>query len=72
MPIYEYKCLSCDNEFEVLVGMGVKDSTRCPRCKSKNLRKLFSTFGFSSGERKVFTSSCSTCNAPSCEGCKGG
>jgi putative FmdB family regulatory protein len=32
MPIYEYSCASCDNEFEVLVRGSEKPA--CPDCGS--------------------------------------
>ncbi|HIF05488.1 MAG TPA: zinc ribbon domain-containing protein [Gemmatimonadetes bacterium] len=40
MPIYEYRCESCGNEFETLV-LG-QDEPECPSCKSHDLEKLLS------------------------------
>ena len=42
MPIYEYKCKKCGWTFEFLVRESVKPE--CPKCKSKRLEKLLSTF----------------------------
>ena len=40
MPIFEYTCRSCGNEFEKLVrGTQVPS---CPKCQSEDLEKLFS------------------------------
>lgn len=41
MPIYEYACESCDEEFEELV---LKDDhvTRCPSCDSEDVERLLS------------------------------
>ncbi len=45
MPIYEFECMSCKNEFESLQGM--KDPVpACPTCKEGKVVKLFSVFGF--------------------------
>lgn len=42
MPLYEYRCASCDHTFEELVRAG--ESPDCPRCHGRALTKLFSTF----------------------------
>ncbi|MBW2645967.1 MAG: zinc ribbon domain-containing protein [Deltaproteobacteria bacterium] len=69
MPIYEYHCMKCDKDFEVLV-MG-KEKVACPSCKGKKVQRLLS--GFSSKCEGEFTSSqgssCSTCSATSCATC---
>lgn len=71
MPIFEYRCKECGNLFEKLVRG--KERVSCPECSSRKLTKLFSTFGVKSGDK--FTpsggSSCNTCDAGSCAGCKG-
>ncbi len=42
MPIYEYACKQCGNEFETLVrSSSVPD---CPRCASTDLEKKLSVF----------------------------
>ncbi len=40
MPIYEYSCNDCDNQFEVLVRG--EDSPACPSCESRDLKRLLS------------------------------
>lgn len=40
MPIFEYRCTSCQNEFETLVRSG--GIPACPKCASQNLTKLLS------------------------------
>jgi putative FmdB family regulatory protein len=70
MPIYEYTCGACQEEFERLV-MGSSAQVACPRCGSRKLRKRFSTFGMS-GVQKPFagsSSSCGPCKKSSCLGC---
>jgi putative FmdB family regulatory protein len=47
MPIFEYKCLKCGNEFEHLVIPSTKDEdATCPKCQSKgeNLEQVLSLF----------------------------
>ena len=41
MPIFDFKCKKCNKEFEALV---LKTPAACPKCKSKNLEQLISTF----------------------------
>jgi putative FmdB family regulatory protein len=40
MPIYEYKCKGCGNQFEALVRKA--DVPECPSCKSTDLDRLLS------------------------------
>jgi len=77
MPIYEFECRLCKKKFDALIGQGRKVSDiKCPKCGSGKLDKLFSAFGFKgSPEGKTVTSAapsgCSSCQASSCDGCKG-
>lgn len=41
MPIFEYKCAKCDNEFEELV-FSQDELPPCPKCQSKDVDKLMS------------------------------
>ena len=53
MPIYEYKCKSCDETFEMYRGLLDRDSkVECPKCGSKNVERILSAFfgGNSSGQ----------------------
>jgi putative FmdB family regulatory protein len=41
MPIYEYRCLACHHEFELLRPMDrVNEDALCLRCRGRALRKL--------------------------------
>ena len=51
MPIYEYKCRGCGNEFEALILPQSKGAPKCPSCQSQNLEQLLSGFVASSEER---------------------
>jgi putative FmdB family regulatory protein len=47
MPIFEYRCKSCDEEFEALV-LG-RDKPACPSCRGRKLERLLSTFAAVTG-----------------------
>ena len=50
MPIYEYECNKCRKKFElVLMSIKQKAEPECPKCKSKNVRKLVSRVRYASG-----------------------
>ena len=42
MPIFEYTCAGCPENFEKLVFGG--QEVNCPKCSSKNVKKKFSVF----------------------------
>jgi putative FmdB family regulatory protein len=45
MPIYEYQCNECGDEFEKMVRFSEADHAQsCPLCQSQNTRKKISTF----------------------------
>jgi putative FmdB family regulatory protein len=70
MPIYEYKCNQCGEDFETLV-FGNK-TVDCPKCSSQDIKKKMSSFGMS-GVEKPFAGSnagCTSCNKGSCSSCK--
>jgi len=71
MPIFEYKCLSCQEEFETLV-LGSNDKVFCPHCEGDRLERLMSACGFKSSGN--FTpssglSECSSCASTNCSSC---
>lgn len=70
MPIYEYQCKECENEFEKLVW-NTSEKITCPKCKSKRVHRMMSAFAFSVGGKFKSTanSSCSGCAATSCSTC---
>ena len=71
MPIYEYLCHACGNDFELLI-LGVNSESSCPACGSRDMEKKFSVFGMksSSGFISSSDSSCGGCKSDSCVGCK--
>ncbi|TAL22310.1 MAG: zinc ribbon domain-containing protein [Nitrospirae bacterium] len=70
MPIYEYKCNKCGEDFEKLVFGS--QAVRCPKCSSSEIKKKMSSFGMS-GVDKPFagsSSGCTSCSKPSCTSCR--
>ncbi|MAE10752.1 MAG: FmdB family transcriptional regulator [Dehalococcoidales bacterium] len=46
MPLYEYECLNCEEQFELLRNIGDSDETvKCPSCQEKSSKRVFSIFG---------------------------
>ncbi len=71
MPIYEYICRKCDEEFEQLV-FDREAAIECPACGSRKVKKCLSVFAHKSDSG--FTSSsgssaCSGCSSSTCSGC---
>ena len=48
MPIYDYRCRGCGQEFELLVLKGTV--AVCPSCESQELEQMISGFAVSSKE----------------------
>ena len=77
MPIYEFECCDCSEQFEKLVFRSDEQVT-CPKCSSAGVRKQMSVCGFKSGGEKGSASSrmgsasghsCSSCGGGSCSTC---
>ena len=48
MPMYEYRCDACGEEFEAIVRTTEKDDVKCPKC-DKKARKQVSAFSTRGG-----------------------
>ncbi len=46
MPIYEYRCVSCGHQQEVLQKMSDDPLTDCPQCQQPTFNKALSAAGF--------------------------
>jgi putative FmdB family regulatory protein len=70
MPIYEYQCKKCENEFEKLV-FNSSEKICCPKCKSSRVTRVMSAFAFSVGGKfkSTATSSCGSCSSSNCSSC---
>ena len=46
MPIYEYKCKSCEESVEKLQKMSDEPLIECPKCDEPSLIRVISSAGF--------------------------
>lgn len=80
MPVYEFKCPSCQSKFEVLRPLScAEEGAFCPKCNEEALR-VFSPFiafnrfakveeGHEPISGTMGSSSCSSCASGSCDSC---
>lgn len=75
MPIYEFKCLKCENFFELLIMKNDEEvNMHCPECNSAEFERVMSTtnYAMAEGGGGASTSSPSasaqtrTCSSGSC------
>lgn len=78
MPIYEYICLDCKKEYEILRSFNESDQpTDCDNCGGENVkRKLSLAFAHSGGSAVSEMSGgggggCSSCGGGNCGTCGG-
>ncbi|NLF00516.1 MAG: zinc ribbon domain-containing protein [Anaerolineales bacterium] len=72
MPLYEYRCLNCDAQFDALRSVSAADAPiECPKCGEKNARRAISLFAAIGGDGVIAGSgsSCGSCASGSCAGC---
>ena len=72
MPLYEYRCARCGEEFEKIVSSS-EARVICPGCRSRKVERKFSLFGTKRGGKFVSSAGggdCSGCSAKSCANCK--
>jgi putative FmdB family regulatory protein len=75
MPVYEFTCNACGERFEELFrSRSERRRMACPTCHSRQVRKLFSTFALSGGDRAKggggSGGGCATCRRTSCASCR--
>jgi putative FmdB family regulatory protein len=51
MPLYDFRCRICHEEFERLVRG--TDVVECPSCRGRDIERLLSTFALSTDERRA-------------------
>jgi len=71
MPIYEFKCLKCDEFFElILMNKDEEAELKCPKCGSDEFERVISTTNFSMGGGQASKASASSqtrsCPSGSC------
>ncbi|MBW1927280.1 MAG: zinc ribbon domain-containing protein [Deltaproteobacteria bacterium] len=73
MPIYEYVCTACGENFEELV-LGSGTDIKCPKCGALGAQKKVSAFAFKSGHKfagtgKKSSGLCTGCTSSDCRSC---
>jgi putative FmdB family regulatory protein len=73
MPIFEFHCHSCNQDFEKLV-FGSDPEVECPHCGQAKVEKLMSVCAAKVGYKFTSASSgskssCASCSATSCSTC---
>ena len=46
MPIYDYKCLNCEHELELIQKINDEEIKKCPNCNQNTLKKQISAPSF--------------------------
>jgi putative FmdB family regulatory protein len=46
MPIYDYKCLNCGHELELIQKINDEEIKKCPNCNQNTLKKQISAPSF--------------------------
>jgi len=55
MPVYEYRCMNCEENFEKLQNFSDSGKdVKCPCCGEMSSKKLFSVFGSTSSSQNCF------------------
>jgi putative FmdB family regulatory protein len=73
MPIFEFHCKNCNQDFEKLV-FGADPEVECPHCGQAKVEKLMSACTAKVGGKLTSTSSgsasaCGSCSSGSCSTC---
>jgi putative FmdB family regulatory protein len=58
LPIYQFKCLDCGNDFELITLLENKSEVVCPHCLSKNLKEVLSPFACGGGDKTPYGPGC--------------
>jgi putative FmdB family regulatory protein len=69
MPIYEYRCRACGQEFQQLVR-GQTARVVCPSCQSPEVRRTLSLFGIGGGSGPAPSPGGGACCGPGGCGCR--
>ena len=71
MPLFEFSCIKCENEFEKLMLGSTPKPPVCPECSSPEVTRLMSAASFKSNGKMASNSghSCSSCSTSNCSSC---
>jgi putative FmdB family regulatory protein len=71
MPLYDYKCTNCNEQFEVLL-LKQDETVTCPRCNAGAVERLMSACAVKSGGNftpSTGSSGCASCSGGHCSTC---
>ncbi len=80
MPIYEFTCQDCGEQFEEIL-LGEEEEVACPACSGQNVQRLISACKFKTGGPIVQGSpsanavssrgqgGCASCSSSNCSSC---
>ncbi|WP_041532094.1 FmdB family zinc ribbon protein [Pelobacter propionicus] len=72
MPVYEYRCSSCDHQFELRQKFSDQPASQCPECGG-TVQKMISSTAFSlKGDGWFNQGYCSKTQSPKPASCPGG
>ena len=72
MPIYEYHCTDCKDDFEVLVKPAAAgDRVSCPTCEGEQVSKKFSAFATVSSNGPIACGESDACREAAMSGACG-
>ncbi len=72
MPVYEYRCSTCDHQFELRQKFSDQPASQCPECGGP-VQKMISATAFSlKGDGWFNQGYCSKTQAPKHAGCPAG
>ncbi|UCF63075.1 MAG: zinc ribbon domain-containing protein [bacterium] len=63
MPLFKYRCLDCQTNFEDLLPFSQSHDVECPNCSSHNTEKLVTSFATLGSSSSSSTSSVSSCGS---------
>ncbi len=58
MPIYEYKCNTCEKVFEVITTSHLTKKPVCKKCGSEDVQKLLSATSFNKSANSSAAAGC--------------
>jgi putative FmdB family regulatory protein len=66
MPIFDYRCKDCGEEFDLLIGKNAsEEEKKCTKCGSKKIERKYSSFGVNMNNKPDIPS-CPTCSTGTC------
>lgn len=74
MPVFEYLCNECNTKYDIYhKSTSNPEEVKCPKCESKDHKKLLSSFSASVSAESSYDSCASgNCGIPSGGGCASG